>query len=131
MFSFKLEIKECPYLLLDVRDPSEYEQFHIVSSQSYPISNLSKSCNYFTREIFEYKNKPGKIIILCDMDESIAPQASTLFVQKDVDNVFMLSGGMRVLFRAFPEGGIFSGTLPDSILLPIPGEKVSPIKPYK
>lgn len=40
------------------------------------------------------KNKPGKIIILYDEDERIAPQAATTFVQREVDNVFMLSGGI-------------------------------------
>ena len=39
------------------------------------------------------KNKPGKIIILYDEDERIAPQAATTFVQREVDNLFMLSGG--------------------------------------
>ena len=69
--------------------------------------------------------------MICDLDESIAPLAATLFTQKDVDNVFMLSGGMRVLHKTFCEGGFFSGSLPDSILIPLPGEKTSPNKPYK
>ena len=111
-----------------MREAPDYEQCHITSAQSFPITNLSKSCNYFTREIILYKNKPGRIIVLCDMDESIAPLAATLFVQKDVDNVFMLSGGMRVLYRTFCEGGFFSGQLPNSILLPLPGENISPGK---
>ena len=62
------------------------------------------------------------------MDESIAPLAATLFVQKDVDNVFMLSGGMRMVYRTFGEGGFLSGQLPDSILLPLPGDTVFPGK---
>ena len=40
------------------------------------------------------KNKPGRIIVLYDEDERIAPQAATTFVQRDVDNVFILSGGV-------------------------------------
>ena len=40
------------------------------------------------------KNKAGRIIILYDEDERIAPQAATVFVQRGVDNAFMLSGGM-------------------------------------
>ncbi len=39
------------------------------------------------------RNKPGKIIILYDEDERIAPSSATIFVQREVDNVFMLSGG--------------------------------------
>lgn len=83
-----------PYLLLDVRDKESYDQCHIIGARSYPAVTLSRSCNYFTREILDFKNKPGKIIILYDEDEYIAPQAATTFVQREVDNIFMLSGGM-------------------------------------
>ena len=41
----------------------------------------------------QQKNKLGKIIILYDEDERLAPAAATTFVQREVDNVFMLSGG--------------------------------------
>lgn len=119
-----------PYLLLDVRDKESYDQCHVIGGDqengvivlylffmtacSYPAVTLSRSCNYFTREILDFvsilnpivvekllpllhcikKNKPGKIIILYDEDERIAPQAATTFVQREVDNIFMLSGGM-------------------------------------
>jgi len=39
------------------------------------------------------KNKPGKIIVVYDEDERIAPAVATTFIQREVDNVFMLSGG--------------------------------------
>lgn len=41
----------------------------------------------------EQKNKPGSIIIIYDEDERIAPRVATTFIQREVDNVFMLSGG--------------------------------------
>lgn len=83
----------CPYLLLDVRYKEDYDQFHIITAKSYPVSMLSRSCNYFTKDILDYQNKPGKIIILYDEDERVAPNAAATFVQRGVDNVFMLSGG--------------------------------------
>lgn len=64
-----------------------------------------------------------------DEDERIAPQAATTFVQREVDNVFMLSGGMvwslvccivittnmltglKVLYKIFPEG-MLTGSVP-------------------
>ena len=39
------------------------------------------------------KNKPGKIIVIYDEDERIAPMAATTLVQRGYDNLFMLSGG--------------------------------------
>lgn len=100
-----------PYLLLDVRDKECYDQCHIIGALSYPAVTLSRSCNYFTREILDFKNKPGKIIILYDEDERIAPQSATTFVQREVDNVFMLSGGLKVLYKIFPEG-MLTGSVP-------------------
>eukprot|EP00118_Oscarella_pearsei_P011104 m.72001 g.72001 ORF g.72001 m.72001 type:complete len:231 (+) comp35768_c0_seq16:485-1177(+) len=104
---------DSPYLLLDVRESDAYDACHIVGSLNYPTAMLSRSCNYFTKEILAYKNKTGKIIILYDEDERLAPNAATTFVQRDVDNVFMLSGGLRVVSQKFPEG-LVSGPLPDS-----------------
>ncbi|XP_078355203.1 centrosomal protein of 41 kDa-like, partial [Oculina patagonica] len=59
------------------------------------------------------KNKLGKIIVLYDEDERLAPAAATTFVQREVDNVFMLSGGLKVLCKKFPEG-LLTGQVPQS-----------------
>jgi len=39
------------------------------------------------------KNREGKIIVLYDEDEKIAPIAASTLVQRGYDNVFLLSGG--------------------------------------
>lgn len=87
-------------------------------AKHYPPAMLNRSCNFFTKEILEYvkflartymyhtdylffldsfyqKNQPGKIIILYDEDERIVPQVAATFVQREVENVFMLSGGQH------------------------------------
>jgi len=43
-----------------------------------------------------YKNKEGKLIVVYDFDESIAHKFATTLVQRGYDNVFMLSGGIRI-----------------------------------
>lgn len=48
--------------------------------------------NSFLTASFQ-KNKSGCIIVLYDEDERIAPDVATKLVQRDVDNVFILSGG--------------------------------------
>ncbi|KAF6039829.1 CEP41 [Bugula neritina] len=40
------------------------------------------------------KNQPGKVIILYDEDERVAPKAATTLVERGYDNLFLLSGGM-------------------------------------
>ncbi|TRZ01594.1 hypothetical protein DNTS_010158 [Danionella cerebrum] len=82
---------DCPYLLLDVRDREEYDMCHIISEIQ--------------------KNASGKIIIVYDEDERIASQAATTMCERGFDNLFMLSGGLKVLAQKFPEGMI-TGSIP-------------------
>ena len=70
---------------------------------------LSRSCSYFTKEILQYINKEGMCIVLYDEDERIAHAAATTFVQRGVDNVFMLSGGLRVMYQKFHRSGVILG----------------------
>jgi centrosomal protein CEP41 len=61
------------FLLLDLRDPDDFQQCCILGAYSYPAPALSRSVNNFSAEILEYKNKePDRIIIVYDYDERIA-----------------------------------------------------------
>nr|XP_012424251.4 centrosomal protein of 41 kDa [Taeniopygia guttata] len=104
---------DCPFLLLDVRDRDAYEQCHIVGAYSYPIATLSRTMNPYTNNILEYKNAHGKIIIVYDNDERLASQAATTMCERGFENLFMLSGGLKVLAQKIPEG-LVTGTLPVS-----------------
>ncbi|XP_078409190.1 centrosomal protein of 41 kDa isoform X4 [Cetorhinus maximus] len=84
---------DCPYLLLDVRDRDAYDQCHVIGAYSYPIAMLSRTMNPHTKEILDYKNAAGKIILLYDEDERIASQAATTLCERGFENLFMLSGG--------------------------------------
>ena len=44
------------------------------------------------------KNQPGKIIIVYDEDERVAPKAATTLVERGYDNLFLLSGGEKIYF---------------------------------
>ncbi|XP_067292440.1 centrosomal protein of 41 kDa [Pseudorasbora parva] len=104
---------DCPYLLLDVRDREQYDQCHIISAYSYPIATLSRIMNPYTKEVLDYKNASGKIIILYDEDERIASQAATTMCERGFENLFMLSGGLKVVAQKFPEG-MTTGSIPIS-----------------
>ncbi|XP_059392966.1 centrosomal protein of 41 kDa [Carassius carassius] len=106
---------DCPYLLLDVRDREQYDQCHITSAYSYPIATLSRTMNPYTKEVLDYKNASGKIIILYDEDERIASQAATTMCERGFENLFMLSGGLKVVAQKFPEG-MTTGSIPISCL---------------
>ncbi|KAF7707711.1 centrosomal protein of 41 kDa isoform X2 [Silurus meridionalis] len=106
---------ECPYLLLDVRDRDLYDQCHIISAHSYPIATLSRTMNPYTKEVLDYRNAQGKIIILYDEDERIAGQAATIMCERGFENLFMLSGGLKVIAQKFPEG-LTTGSFPQTCL---------------
>uniref|UniRef100_A0A8D2PNV0 Rhodanese domain-containing protein n=1 Tax=Zosterops lateralis melanops TaxID=1220523 RepID=A0A8D2PNV0_ZOSLA len=75
--------------------------------------------NPYTNDILEYKNAHGKIIIVYDNDERLASQAATTMCERGFENLFMLSGGLKVLAQKIPEG-LITGTLPVSCQLTAP-----------
>ncbi|NWS77545.1 CEP41 protein, partial [Crotophaga sulcirostris] len=110
---------DCPFLLLDVRERDAYDQCHIVGAYSYPIATLSRTMNPYTNNILEYKNAHGKIIIVYDNDERLASQAATTMCERGFENLFMLSGGLKVLAQKIPEG-LVTGTIPVSCQVTTP-----------
>uniref|UniRef100_A0A8D0EKA8 Rhodanese domain-containing protein n=2 Tax=Strigidae TaxID=30459 RepID=A0A8D0EKA8_STROC len=75
--------------------------------------------NPYTNSILEYKNAHGKIIILYDNDERLASQAATTMCERGFENLFMLSGGLKVLAQKIPEG-LITGSFPVSCQVAAP-----------
>jgi len=98
-----------PFLLLDVREPDQYHRNHLVYSNTYQHTRLNRAFDYETKEMLRLKNKSGAIIVVYDDDESLARICATTLTQRGYDNVFMLSGGIRVAKIKYPESLIVSG----------------------
>lgn len=107
------EMDEALYLLLDLRDEADFEECHINTATHYPHTQLTHSTNYFSAEIYRYKNRPDRMIILYDDDERISGAAGKLFVEKGVENVYVLTGGLRKFSEKFEEHVI--GTIPEFV----------------
>ena len=110
---------DLPYLLLDIRDKDEYQRCHMITALHYPVAMLSRSVNNETPELLAYKNQPGKIVVIYDDDEKIGPKAAQTLVERGYDNLFLLSGGLKLAFKKFPEG-LITGQVPDFYSLPTP-----------
>ena len=95
-----------PFLILDVRDPEEFSRSHLVYSQSYPHTRLNRAFDYETKAMLRVKNRPGTVLVVYDNDESTARQVATTLTQRGYDNVFMLSGGIRVAGLKYPDTGL-------------------------
>ena len=65
--------------------------------------------DYETREMCRLKNKARSVIVIYDDDESLACKVAATLTQRGYDNVFMLSGGLRVAQRKFPESLVAAG----------------------
>ncbi|CAF2085375.1 unnamed protein product [Rotaria magnacalcarata] len=106
-----LAYKECPYLIVDLRDKDEFNTNHIVSAHHYPAPMLSRCTNNESKELLIYKNQKGKIIILYDEDERMAPRAATIMIERGYNNLFLLSGGLKYAVKKFPRG-LITGRCP-------------------
>ncbi|UJR27167.1 hypothetical protein I4U23_008465 [Adineta vaga] len=106
-----LDFDERPYLIVDLRDIDEYNTNHIVSAHHYPAAMLSRCSNNESKELLIYKNRKGKIIVLYDEDEQIAPRAATIMTERGYNNIFLLSGGLKYAVRKYP-CGLITGTCP-------------------
>ena len=52
---------------LDLRDPEEYNLFHIKEALNYPAPNIGR--DKMIPELFRFKNQPDKLIIIYMSDE--------------------------------------------------------------
>ena len=81
------------FLLLDLREPEEYNLWRIKESVNYPAPNIGR--DKMIPELYHFKNKPDKLIILYMGDERSGTKAAMLFAEKGFDNTYLLSGGIE------------------------------------
>ena len=63
-----------------------------------------KTVTFKVFHFVSFQNQDGKLIVVYDNDELIATRVASTLVQRGYDNVFMLSGGLKVAQITFPEG---------------------------
>lgn len=91
------------YIVLDCRSAEEYEQCHIAGALHYPKIRMNHATNPFLAEMFAFKNKEGKLIVIYDLDEAVAPQTANIIYQKGIDNVGLLAGGLREFVQEYAQ----------------------------
>lgn len=86
------------FLLLDLREPDDYDLYHIKESMNYPAPNLGR--DKVLPELFKFKNKEGKLIIIYHLDERNGVPLANLMAQKGYENVYLLTGGIEAFVEA-------------------------------
>lgn len=89
------------FLLLDMRDPEEYELYHIKEAVSYPAPNIGR--DKIIPDLFRFKNQPDKLIIIYLSDERKGTAVAQVFFEKGYENVYLLSGGIESFLEEFHE----------------------------
>ena len=89
-----------PYLILDIRDKFEYDKGHLLQARSFPFALLRR--DQIPAELYSFKNKEEHLVIVYCDDERVSREAAKTFVDRGVDNIFLLTGGMLEFAVEFP-----------------------------
>ena len=104
------------FLLLDLRDPEEYNLWRIKESINYPAPNIGR--DKVIPELYRFKNQLDKLIIVYMFDERQGSQYAQLFSEKGYENVFLLSGGCEEFLEKFSD-------LCEGRSVPVPKSKIA------
>lgn len=89
------------FILLDLRSEEEHEDYHIKESISFPEPNISR--DKIIPELFRFRNKEDKLIIVYMNDERSGSSAAKKLYEKGYDNIYLLSGGIEEFVVQFPD----------------------------
>ena len=96
------------FVLLDLREEEEFNQFHIKEAISFPAPNITR--DRILPQVFRLKNQKDKFIIVYALDERPGVEAARKFSEKGFENVFLLSGGIEEFCQKFPQ--MVEGNIP-------------------
>jgi centrosomal protein CEP41 len=98
---------EKPYLILDIRDKEEFQDYRLLQSRSFPYVNLRQDRVH--PELINFKNKEAHLIIVVSRDDRMGADAAKILVDRGADNVFLLSQSVSEFaeeYPAFAEGNV-------------------------
>ncbi|RHW73171.1 rhodanese-like domain containing protein [Trypanosoma brucei equiperdum] len=93
------------YLILDVRSEEEYAACHIKGALHYPKRRMVHAINPLLPEMFNFKNKENKLIVLYDLEEemTIAQGIGQSVFEKGIDNLAVMTGGLREFVQDYAD----------------------------
>jgi centrosomal protein CEP41 len=89
-----------PYLILDVREIDQYNECHLLQARSLPYTMLRR--DQYHPDIYRYRNRAESLIIVYCDDERISRDAAKLLVDRGIDNIFLLTGGIAEFAYDYP-----------------------------
>jgi centrosomal protein CEP41 len=89
------------FLLLDLREPEEYNLWRIKESINFPAPNIAR--DKMIPDLYRFKNQPEKLIIVYMLDERQGTQYAQMFTEKGFENLYLLSGGCEGFLEKYVE----------------------------
>lgn len=96
-------------VLLDLREPEEFEKCHLPLAENYPATKINR--DQFSTDLHRCKRDPSKLLVVYHSSDQTTAAAATLLAQKGWDNVHVLSGGFEEIAQSYPEA--LDGDVPD------------------
>lgn len=87
------------FLLIDLRDPEEYNLWRIKEAINFPAPNIGRDKTI--PELYRFKNQPDKLIVVYMFDERAGSQYAQLLSEKGYENTYLLSGGCEQFLEEF------------------------------
>lgn len=100
-------------LLLDLREFEDFKACRIKTAASYPLVNVNQ--DRFTADMYRFKNKEGKDIVVYSDDERVASAGAKCLAERGFSNVSILTGGLRVFGNA--QAHLLDGALPERLVV--------------
>jgi rhodanese-related sulfurtransferase len=96
-------------VLLDLREPSDFEACHLPLAMSYPATKINR--DQFSPELYRCKRDTSKLLVIYHNDDQSTAGIATLLVQKGWETVHVLSGGFEDMITSYPE--VLEGEVPE------------------
>lgn len=93
-------IYDKPYLILDARSQGEFQAGHLLQAYSFPHTDLLR--DRLHPKIYEFRNKGDALIIVYCDNEQTSRTACKMMVDRGIDNVFLLTGGLNDFVQVSP-----------------------------
>lgn len=126
----KEDLRGHQFIVCDLRDRDAFDDGHILGAIHVPAVNINR--DKFPPAVYAARNVQGKVLIFYAHDEKTLMGAETLtsLAQKQWNNAFMLTGGLKAFQEKYPGcvevPGISGTMLGDTGASPNRGGRLSP-----
>ena len=117
-------------VIFDLRPFEEFEQCHVYGARHLDVSTINRSTNNMPREVYFFKGPItcDKMVVLIDEDGKAARAYGNTFVERGVENTYVVNGGFLAICAVSPSILVGHPPSPETLaaLMSRAGLKVAP-----